>query len=114
MTYKPPLPARKLPVHDEGSRKAFEYYAQLLRQNGFRPVNHTEIEDGDPTSEEHLLWMCEHCEPLVRDDGHGMSVDKYSRWLGFVQGCIIMRGYTTVQEERDRTRPWFNDPQRKI
>ena len=112
--YKPPLPARRLPVHDEGSRKAFEYYAGLLRKAGYEPVNHTRIADGDPTSLEHVLWMCEECEPQVRDDGMGMSVDKYSRWLGFIQGVIIMRGMTTVQAERDRTRPWFNDPNRKV
>lgn len=114
MNYTPPLPPRRLPVHDEGSRKAFEHYANVLRQQGIRPVNHTEIDDGDPTSLEHLLWMCEYCEPNVRDDGQGMSVDKYSRWLGFIQGCIIMHGLTTVQAERDRTRPWFNDPNRRI
>lgn len=114
MTYVSPLPKRNLPVHDEGSRKAFEYYAKLLRHNGARPVNHTDLPNGDPTSLEHLLWMCEHCEPLVRDDGQGMSVDKYSRWLGFVQGCLIMRGMTTVQEERDRTRPWFKNSKGKF
>lgn len=114
MAYEPPLPPRRLPVHDEGSRKAFEHYASVLRREGAKPVNHTLIPDGDPTSLEHLLWMCEYCEPLVRDDGHGMSIDKYSRWLGFIQGCIIMHGLTTVQAERDRTRPWFNDPNRRV
>ena len=102
------LPPRRLPVTDEGSRKAFEYYAQLLRAKKVKPVNHAEIEGGGTTSFEHLLWMCEHCEPLVRDDGQGMPTDKYSRWLGFIQGCIIMHGLTTVEAERNRTRPWFN------
>ena len=108
MIRKAPLPRRKLPVHDEGSRKAFEYYAQMLRDKNIKPVNHTELHNGDPTCFEHLLWMCEHCEPMVRDDGQGMAVDKYSRWLGFIQGCLIMHGVTTVNAERDRTRPWFN------
>lgn len=108
MAYETPLPARRLPVHDEGSRKAFEYYAQVLRKHVAKAVNHAEMQGGDPTSLEHLLWMCEHCEPMVRDDGQGMAVDKYSRWLGYVQGCMIMHGLTTVEEERNRTRPWFN------
>lgn len=107
MPWTPPLPRRRLPVHDEGSRRAFEYYAGELRRYGAMPVNNTEIENGDPTSLDHLLWMCEYCEPMVRDDGMGMAVDKYSRWLGFVQGCMIMHGLTTVAAERDRTRPWF-------
>ena len=107
MSYTPPLPPRRLPVSDEGSRKAFEFYATMLRERGTKPVNHTEIENGDTTSFEHLLWMCEHCEPRVRDDGQGMPTDKYSRWLGFIQGCIIMHGLTTVEDERNRTRPWF-------
>lgn len=114
MAYKSPLPPVRRPVHDEGSLTAFEYYADLLDSKGIKPVNHTEIADGDPTSLEHILWMCEHCKTQVRDDGQGMAVDKYSRWLGFIQGCIIMHGLTTVEEERNRTRPWFNDPSQKI
>ena len=109
MTYTPPLPPRRLPVVDEGSRRAFEYYGDLLRKKGIKSVNHTLIADGDPTSLEHVLWMCEHCEPQVRDDAHGFNPAKYSRWLGFIQGCIIMHGLTTVEAERNRTRPWFAD-----
>lgn len=102
------LPVNRRPVADEGTILCFEYYKKVLEMKGFKPKNHTEIENGDPTCEEHLLWMCDHCIPRVRDDGFGMSVDKYSRWLGYIQGCLIMRGYTTVEEERNRTRPWFN------
>ncbi len=32
---------------------------------------------------------------------------KLSRWLGYVQGVLIERGKTTVQVERDWTRPLF-------
>lgn len=32
---------------------------------------------------------------------------KLNRWLGYIQGCLIERGYTTVQCERDFTRPLF-------
>jgi hypothetical protein len=102
------LPPQTGSVSDEGSRAAFTYYGEMLREQGVKPVNHTEIQDGDPTCLEHLLWMCGEAGPQVRDDGQGMSVDKYSRWLGFIQGCLIMHGLTTVAAERDRTRPWFN------
>lgn len=37
----------------------------------------------------------------------GMDGGKANRWLGFIQGCMIMRGMTTVQAERDFTRPYF-------
>jgi hypothetical protein len=108
MAYTPPLPPQRRPISDEGSLKAFEYYADMIRHRGYRPINQTEVEGGDPTDPSHLLWMCEFRIPRVRDDGLGMSTDKYSRWLGFIQGCLIMHGWTTVQDERDRTRPWFN------
>ena len=32
---------------------------------------------------------------------------KLNRWLGYIQGCLIERKFTTVQEERDWTRPLF-------
>jgi hypothetical protein len=32
---------------------------------------------------------------------------KISRWLGYIQGVLIERGYTTVTIERDWTRPLF-------
>ena len=104
------LPPLLRPVHDEGSLITFEYYRDLIKDKGYKPVNHAEKEGGDPTHPEHLLWMCEHCSIRVRDDGFGYPVGKYSRWLGFIQGCLIMQGWTTVQEERDRTRPWLSKP----
>lgn len=52
------------------------------------------------TSLSHLLWMIGE----LRTD---MPSDKASRWLGFIQGCLVMRGMTSVQSERDFTRPYF-------
>ena len=40
----------------------------------------------------------------VRDK---LPLMKLNRWLGYLQGCLIERGYTTVQAERDWTRPLF-------
>ena len=107
MTYEKPLPKPLYPAVDQGSVKAFEYYKQFIEYKGVQPRNHTEIKDGDTTSLEHLLWMCNYCIPRIRDDGLGLNVSKYSRWLGYIQGCLICRGYTTVNEERDRTRNFF-------
>lgn len=32
---------------------------------------------------------------------------KLNRWLGYVQGVLIERGFTTVEDERNWTRPLF-------
>jgi len=93
---------------DNGSILAFKRYKKIIEDKGVTPVDHTKIEGGDTTSLEHLLWMCNHCLTKIRDDGNGFSVDKYSRWLGFVQGCLICRKITTVDYERNITRPWLN------
>lgn len=107
MKEKLPTPPKR-PVSDEGSLLAFERYDEMITQKGYKPLNHTLLDNGDPTHPEHLLWMCQYCQRQVRDDGQGMSVDKYSRWLGFIQGCLISQGWTTVEDERNITRPWFN------
>lgn len=95
------------PAVDQGSVTTFQYYKELLEKRGVNAVNHTALENGDPTDLEHLLWMCNFCLPNIRDDGRGMDTAKYSRWLGYVQGCLICKGITTVEAERNRTRAWF-------
>lgn len=58
-----------------------------------------------PTSPDHLKWMLDRC--LVEIET--MPVDKISRWIGFVQGCLAtsLHGFS-IEEERDRTRPLFH------
>lgn len=48
----------------------------------------------------HLLWM-------LGEISNHTDPEKSARWLGFIQGVLIMRGFTTVQAERDFTRPYF-------
>jgi hypothetical protein len=108
MSYTVPLPKQKRPVHDEGSLLAFEYYRDMMRDKGYEPENNTLFE-GDATCPEHLLWMCEEGMQMVYADMNEINISKYSRWLGFIQGCLISKGWTTVEAERDRTRPWFNN-----
>lgn len=90
----------------DGSLKAFTRYRDMLRAKGAKPVNETEKPDGDPTSLNHLLWMCEFCLKNISIGG-GMSTDKFSRWMGYIQGVMIMRKLTTVEDERNTTRPWL-------
>jgi len=88
-----------------GTLLAANRYVEMLTAAGATPVNATQIEGGDTTSLNHLLWMClELARNVFEDD---MPVDKYSRWLGFIQGCLICKGLTTVETERNITRPWF-------
>jgi hypothetical protein len=39
--------------------------------------------------------------------GSKLPIMKLNRWLGYIQGCLIERGYTTVEDERNFTRPLF-------
>jgi len=55
------------------------------------------------TSSEHLLWMLDELAGNLEQ-----SATKKHRWLGFIQGCLIAYGVTTVQAERDYTRGVFN------
>lgn len=41
-----------------------------------------------------------------------MEWGKANRWLGFIQRSLIAAGLTTVQAERDFTRPLFASPPR--
>ena len=36
-------------------------------------------------------------------------IDKLSRWLGFIQGYVIFTNQTTVEIERNFSRPLFNN-----
>ncbi len=55
------------------------------------------------TGEGHLLWMLKQ----IRNHQTKHNVEKYHRWLGFIQGVLIMKGYTTVETERNFTRSYF-------
>lgn len=51
----------------------------------------------------HLRWMLEQLRTMT-------DARKAGTWLGFVQGILIERGFTTVKIERDFTRPYFKGP----
>lgn len=100
----------------EGSIKAFERYRDMLKAKGIKPKNAREHMAGDkrgPLTEAHLLWMCEHCLKNISNAG-GMSVDKFSRWLGFVQYGMCQYNYTWVEAEMDWTRPWLRKPEAPV
>lgn len=53
---------------------------------------------------ENLIWLCNRSI----EAGESLPIDKLSRWLGFVQGCLLMRGLLDTDEERDASRPLFH------
>lgn len=72
------------------------------------------IEEGHPglhlvglpkeASIDHLIWMCN----LSLENIDGWPEDKLNRWLGYVQGILVVRCIINVQEERDVSRPLFH------
>ena len=81
--------------------------ARMFRRH--LPIIEAALERGDAAgadprlSLENLDWMCR-----TASDPDAMAEDKSSRWLGFVQGCLAMRGLIDVDTERDVTRPLFH------
>lgn len=76
------------------------YYTSLI-ECGVRYFNmQVRKEDHDPELMKFTMLFIKECVcklPLM----------KLNRWLGYIQGQLIAQGYTTVQEERDWTRPLF-------
>ena len=93
---------------DYGSWKAFVFYQEMLEAKGYKPVNHTET-DKESLHPEHLLWMCITMRRNIEKGNSAFPVDKYSRWLGFVQAGLIANKFTDVEQERNRTRTWLNE-----
>lgn len=89
---------------DQATIEAFKRYKAMIETKGVRPADHSD----DPkksVSLEHALFMC---NEMTHPKTTHFSLDKKSRWLGFVQCILITNGLTTVKQERNITRPWFN------
>ncbi|MFG6080454.1 hypothetical protein ACEUZ9_001058 [Paracoccus litorisediminis] len=86
----------------EATRIMFERYLGIINQ-----ARH-EVDPESPGDSRkslgNLAWMC--AEGMDKHDA--LPIDKLSRWLGFVQGCLAMRGLISVDAERDFSRPLFH------
>ena len=51
-----------------------------------------------------LSWICRTAQEQIAQ----LPLDKISRWLGFIQACLAMRGLIDVDVERDFSRPLFH------
>lgn len=91
---------------EEGTLLTIDRYINILVAKNVKPRDGTL--DGTETSLAHILNMCyilkKNIKPLT---GTGFSVDKFSRWLGFIQAIMIVNKLTTVENERNVTRPLF-------
>lgn len=92
-----------------------EYYAALLKC-GERYISmlNTFVDDNDywgwreslatPKSASELQKFI---SEFIQGCNDGLPLMKLNRWLGYIQGTLIQWGITTVQTERDWTRPLF-------
>jgi len=92
---------------DEQNHKLFDpevtvakKYIKLLEEE--HNVTYEKDED-NPTSLPHLLWML---YEITLD--RYMTHTKKNRWLGYVQGCLVIDGVISVDVERKETRHIFN------
>ena len=86
--------------HDEEYREALYdcgvRYADMM-------FNEDEDEDEDENDDALERFIAEFKDGCI----NGLPVAKLCRWLGYIQGVLIERGITTVETERDWTRPLF-------
>lgn len=91
---------------DESTKRAFQRYKEMLEK--YPPKEHTDnfsaLQNRDKLA--HCHWMCDR---MISSETDHYSLDKKSRWLGFIQGVLIMCNLTTIEKERNITRPWFSN-----
>jgi hypothetical protein len=89
----------------EGTILAFKRYKEILEDIKVKPDDHSGKEN--PLVLPHALWMCNYSLDYFKKNPFTYPVDKFSRWLGFVQAILVLHKITTVENERNVTRPWF-------
>lgn len=84
------------------SRQIAVQYSGLLKERLYEYRYKLVDEDmSSKTSVRHLIWMC---DQIVAHAGYvpdEWSVTKLHRWLGYIQGVMVSRGFTTVEEQRE-------------
>lgn len=95
-------------IIDEATLNAFKYYRDMLISKGVSPEDFSENMAWRSLTKQmrlsHALWMC---EEILKPEAAHYSLDKRSRWLGFVQSILVCEGLATIKNERNRTRPWL-------
>lgn len=89
----------------EGNILAFKRYKEMLEGAGTKPKDQSG--EKNPLTLSHALWMCDYALDYFKKNPFTYPLDKFSRWLGFVQAILVLHKVTTVDQERNITRPWF-------
>lgn len=66
--------------------------------------SYVSLVDSDELQLSYAGWMLDQ----MKANAETWPTDKLNRWLGFVQAILVLHGLTTVDVERDRTRPIFH------
>lgn len=77
-------------------------YASILKERLWQHRN-TEFDTEPPESNvsvHHLIWMCDQVITRAGYVPKEMSATKLHRWIGYIQGVMVARGFTTVERER--------------
>lgn len=88
----------------EGNILALNRYKKMLEDRKIVAKNEVET---NPLSLPHAFWMINEALAVYKKTPNTYPLDKYSRWLGFIQAILVLHKVTSVKAERDITRPWF-------
>lgn len=91
------------PKEKTGTIACLERYDLMCEQNGAKPIQ----DKINQTGINHAYWMTDILYVKILSDDPTFDDGKVGRWLGFIQRELILAGYTTVQRERDFSRPYF-------
>ncbi|RYD62363.1 MAG: hypothetical protein EOP83_14840 [Verrucomicrobiaceae bacterium] len=85
------ISADVLPPYHDALLRCAARYLDMMKQHG--------VPADDPLAK-FVIELIDGCYRVLPDR-------KLNRWLGYIQGIVIERGFTTVTAERDWTRPLF-------
>lgn len=91
------------------AHRMLEFYCKTLTELGYSAKPYPDLEErigsrkySTPRFETlcHALWMCEQCRVFLR----GGRLAKAYRWLGTIQGILLMNGIFSIMELKDQNR----------
>ena len=102
------------------AHRMLDYYSRTLSELGYRSEPYPDVDGlvgggkfSTPKFEtmNHALWMCEMTRDFLRD---GRMAKAY-RWVGTIQGILLMNGLFTIMELKGHNRYEFPpvSPRRK-
>ena len=77
-------------------RSVLRFYREWIKQGWM--IEPCQSND-KPTHFGHLAWMCEQAEAFATE-----HCDKAMRWLGYIQGVLVARGYFKLTDVRTHSR----------